>query len=87
LSREHPAFLSGILLQLKSLHGDVVAADAVRRRWKAQWEEKRALPETLVAKFEQDLKVASTQCLVAVQEASKSVKKLEMVVDSEQASV
>ena len=84
LSVEHPNFTSGILLQFESLHAETVSKISLMQTWKSSLSNaKRALPEKLFSKFEADLKSASTQCLVALQEASKSFKKLDLVEDDE----
>ena len=84
LSADHPTFTSGILLQLESLHSEVVSKIVLRLGWKSWQEAKlRPLPGDLVSKFEVDVKSASLQCLVAIQEASKCIKKLDLVEDED----
>jgi hypothetical protein len=84
LATDHPNFTSGILLQLESLHNEAVAKIGQRMGWKSWLESNsRPLPDELVSKFEADVKSASLQCLVAIQEASKCIKKLDVVEDDD----
>jgi len=85
LAAGHPEMMSGILLQLVSLHSSIISKIGQMQQWKStNHSNKRDLPQNLIRQFEKNLKSASTLCLVSLQETSKSVKKLEIVDENEE---
>ena len=84
IANGHPGMLAGILSHLQILHSDVISDFAKLQEWRLTSQSKRkVLPENLTKEFEKNLKAAGTKCLVALQETSKCVKKLDIVEDDE----
>lgn len=84
MSTHHPNITGGILSPILTLHTNALSNIAQMQEWQKQvLSAKKILPENLILQFEVNLKSASTQCLVALQEASKVVKKLEIIGDED----
>lgn len=84
IANGHPGMIAGILSHLKTLHSNVISDVAKMQEWRLTRQTKRkVLPENLLKEFEKNLKSAGTKCLVALQETSKCVKKLDIVEDDE----
>ena len=84
MSSHHPNVTGGILSPIENLHANALSNIAQMQEWQKQIHStKTSLPENLISQFEANLKSASTQCLVALQETSKVVKKLEIIGDED----